>query len=254
MKKALISSYILWKHFSFSKKYSIYHAETPWVNQTVLFQYSELIFFTCSLIKNCTIAYANEEKKGKQRFACLTQMKVFILKNLARTLVKLVALLCVNFLYTFVCMTSKFHVKFSVANNTQHQMLVFLQTLYFVLRLTGLSRGILTEGDFYKKARKQRFFCACLLPLKNGRIAPVLEKIQNKKLKINVCWLTNQIHEFHSGKAIKKEKDIVYLYSPLTSPFSFNPLMDFEFHHWSLLKRITTDNIKGVTWELTPLT
>ena len=43
----------------------------------------------------------------------------------------------------------------------------------------------------------------------------------------------------------KKDQDIVYWYSPLTSPFSFNPLMDFEFHHWTLLERITTDNIKG---------
>ena len=51
----------------------------------------------------------------------------------------------------------------------------------------------------------------------------------------------------------KNDQDIVYLYSPLTSPFSFNPLMDFEFHHWPLLKRITTYYIEGVAWELTPL-
>ena len=55
----------------------------------------------------------------------------------------------------------------------------------------------------------------------------------------------------------QSEKDqyryIVYWYSPLTSPFSFNPLMDFEFHHWALLKRMTTDNIKRVSYEVTPL-
>ena len=31
--------------------------------------------------------------------------------------------------------------------------------------------------------------------------------------------------------------------SPLTSPFSFHPWMDLEFHHWSLLKRKTFNKI-----------